>query len=162
MDLLFTETKVSGAFIKRRSAQIVLAPKDARHLKRDRAEGSELTLNDIWIEGDIIYYRFTLSNPSSISYDLDFWRFFVVDARATKRTAIQERDVEILNVLSTGAEDRVEARSTETYVAALRKFTIPDKKLLVLELFEKNGGRHHRLQVKNKHIVGALPIDPTK
>ena len=158
MDLEFAQTRVSGAFIEQRSRQIALAAKETRRIRRDRAEGSELTLNDIWIEGDIIYYRFTLDNPSTISYDVDFWRFFVVDAKAAKRTAVQERDVDILNVSSTANVDRVESQSTSTYVVAFNKFTIPDKKLLVLELFERNGGRHHRVEVKNKHIVGALPL----
>ncbi len=158
MDLEFAHTKVSGAFIQQRSRQIALAGKQTKRIRRDRAEGSELTLNDIWIEGDIIYYRFTLDNPSTISYDVDFWRFFIVDAKAAKRTAVQERDVEILSVLSTADEDRVEANSSSTYVVAFNKFTIPDKKILALELFEKNGGRHHRVEVKNRHIVGALPV----
>ena len=156
LGLEYSGTKVSPAFIQHRSSQLTHASKLGSRLKVDRAEGSKLTLNDIWIEGDIIYYRFTLANSSTISYDLDFWRFFVVDAKAPKRTAIQERDVEILHVQSTSAvEDRVEALASATYVVALKKFTIPDRKRLVLELFERNGGRHHRVELKNRHIVSA-------
>ena len=159
MALEFSGTKVSKSFIKRRSEKIAQSSTLGGDLRSDRAKGSKLILNDIWIEEDIIYYRFTLENPSTISYDVDFWRFFVVDAKASKRTAVQERDVEILSVFSSAVtDDRVEARSEAVYVVALNKFTIPDKKRLVLELFEQNGGRHHRVEVKNRHIVDARCI----
>lgn len=159
MPLEFRGTKVSRSYIQNRSEKIARASKLGGYVRSDKAKGSQLVLRDIWIEADIIYYRFTLANPSTISYDLDFWRFFVVDAKANKRTAVQERDVEILNVYSSApADDRVEARSEAVYVVALNKFTIPDKKRLVLELFEHNGGRHHRVEVKNRHIVEARCI----
>ena len=36
----------------------------------------------------------------------------------------------------------IAGRSTVRMVCALPKFTIPDDKLLMVELYEKNGGRH--------------------
>jgi hypothetical protein len=36
--------------------------------------------------------------------------------------------------------------------------TIPDDKLLVIEAFEKNGGRHQILQVENEDLVRALAV----
>lgn len=45
---------------------------------------------------------------------------------------------------------------------ALPKFTIPDDKLLLVELYEKNGGRHQTIRVENSDIVNAEVIDELK
>lgn len=47
-------------------------------------------------------------------------------------------------------------------VYALPKFTIPDDKLLVVELYEKNGGRHQVIRVENADIVNAEVINELK
>ena len=44
----------------------------------------------------------------------------------------------------------------------LPKFTIPDDKLLVVELYEKNGGRHQTIRVENADIVNAEVINELK
>ena len=40
----------------------------------------------------------------------------------------------------------------------LEKFTIPDARHLVIELFEENGGRNLELLIKNRMIVNARPV----
>ena len=128
---------------------------------RDKASGSRLELNDIWIEGDIMYYRFSITCESAIMYDIDFWRFYVIDAKQGKRTAVQEREVDLLQVFTVGNRpSRVHSGEVRTFVVSVNKFTIPDKKRLVLEVFEQDGGRHHRLKVKNKDIVKAGLLAP--
>lgn len=128
----------------------------------DKTAGSQLTLNDIWIVDDIMYYRFALACNSNISYDIDFWRFYVIDAQQSKRTAVQERDVDLLQVYTNGEHpSHIGSHQLRTFVVAVNKFTIPDKKRLVLEVFEQNGGRHHRLRIKNKHIVKAQLVAPS-
>ena len=161
MGLNYRTAGLSAAQIELVSSRIAAAGKASNRQRIDRAVGSQLGLESIWIGGDILYFRFTLSNEAQIAYDVDFWRFYVVDARQAKRTAIQERDVEILNVYADGTGDRVEARSEVTYVVAMKKFTIPDRKNLVLELFERGGGRHHEIKLKNRHIVTARLIPGT-
>lgn len=42
---------------------------------------------------------------------------------------------------------------------ALEKFTIPDDKQLVIEIAEKEGGRHQSFVVDNEDIVRANVID---
>lgn len=133
-----------------------------RPVTSDRGSGSELTLNDIWIVDDIMYYRFTLECNSNVSYDVDFWRFYIIDAKQRKRTAVQERDVDLLQVYTDGEKaSHIGSYQFRTFVVAVNKFTIPDKKRLVLEVFEQNGGRHHSLKIKNKHIVGARLVAPS-
>ncbi len=56
----------------------------------------------------------------------------------------------------------VAGKSTVRTVYALPKFTIPDDKLLMVELYEKNGGRHQSIRVENLDIVNAKEIDELK
>ncbi len=129
-------------------------------IARDKAVGSRLALDEIWIQGDIIYYRFTLTNTTAIAYDVDFWRFFVRDHKAAKRAAVQEIDQVPLLVYPGSDAARVEPYSAETFVVALEKFTIPDAKRLHLEVLERGGGRHHALKLKNSDIVDARYVGP--
>ena len=48
---------------------------------------------------------------------------------------------------------------TEHTVFALEKFTIPDDKQLVIEIAEKEGGRHQTIVIENEDIVRANIID---
>ena len=56
----------------------------------------------------------------------------------------------------------IAGKSTVRTVYALPKFTIPDDKLLVVELYEKNGGRHQTIRVENTDIVNAEVINELK
>ena len=47
-------------------------------------------------------------------------------------------------------------------VYAVPQFTIPDDKLLVIELFEKDGCRHQTIRVENADLVAAKQINELK
>ena len=54
---------------------------------------------------------------------------------------------------------RVAGKKTEQTVFCLPKFTIPDDKELVVEMNEKEGGRHQSFVVENSDLVRALTIN---
>ena len=54
---------------------------------------------------------------------------------------------------------RVEGKKDERTVFALPKFTIPDDKKLVVEMYEKQGGRHQIFEVDNEDLVRAETIN---
>ena len=45
---------------------------------------------------------------------------------------------------------------------AIGKITIPDDKQLVIELIEKNGGRHQEFVIENSDLIRARVIDELK
>ena len=53
----------------------------------------------------------------------------------------------------------VHGKSSERTVFAPEKFTIPDDKQIVIEVAEKEGGRHQSFVVNNEDIVRANVID---
>jgi hypothetical protein len=124
-------------------------PKDSKYEMLFRLSG-------VYIEKNIIYYQLELQNRSNISYDVDMLRFFIRDKQQSKRTASQELEQFPLYVY--GNTGSVEGQSKKIIVVALPKFTIPDKKLLYIQLTEKNGGRNLQLKIRNRNIIEATQI----
>ena len=120
---------------------------------RDSKYEMLLRLKGIYIENDILYYQLELKNYSNISYDIDMLRFFIKDKKQSKRTASQELEQVPLYVY--GNTGSVPGQSKLTMVVALPKFTIPDKKLMYVQVMEKNGGRHLLLKINNNRLVKA-------
>ena len=110
-------------------------------------------LKGIYTDGNLLYFHTEIKNASNLPFDVDFIRWKIVDKKTAKRTAIQET---FLNPLSAFYETGyVGGRSREHTVWALQRFTIPDDKQLVVELFEKNGGRHQSFTIENRDIIHA-------
>ncbi|WP_281631646.1 conjugative transposon protein TraN [Flavobacterium luteolum] len=111
----------------------------------------EFKVDGIFIHQDVMYFRVFLGNDSRINYDVDQLRFFIRDQKKSKRTAVQE--IEMTPLLCTGDFSRISDKSETTVVFAISKFTIPEKKKFTMQVFEKNGGRHLELNIKNRHLV---------
>mgnify|MGYP000799391407 CR=1 FL=1 len=69
-------------------------------------------------------------------FDTDFIRFKIVDKKVAKRTAIQETVID--PVRSYNEILVIGGKSTIRTVYTVPQFTIPDDKILVIELVEKN------------------------
>jgi conjugative transposon TraN protein len=118
--------------------------------------GMEFLLRGIFIQNGLLFLQTEIKNTSDIPFDIDFLVFKIVDKKVVKRTAMQEIIIEPVrahNYLTS-----VKGKESESTVFAFKKFTIPDKKQLVVELFEKNGGRHQRLVIKNGDLAKARTV----
>ena len=101
--------------------------------------------------------HFSMSIYSNIPFDIEYVSFKIVDKKVVKRTAMQEQVLEPLRAQNYVVA--VPGKSSERTVFALEKFTIPDDKQLVVEVAEKEGGRHQTFVVENADIVRANVID---
>ncbi len=130
--------------------------KRVKHVKSNQF-GIEFQLRGVFSHNGLLFLHTEIKNIADIPFDIDFLVFKIVDKKVVKRTAIQETIIEPVrayNYLTT-----VKGKETESTVFAFKKFTIPDKKHLVVELFEKNGGRHQRFVVKNGDLARACTIE---
>jgi len=94
-----------------------------------------------------------VKNSSTVPIDTDFIKFKVVDKKVAKRTAVQESV--LYPVRSFNEVIIIGGKSTVRTVYTLPKFTILDHKILVVELVEKNGGRHQNVWIENSDVVNA-------
>jgi len=122
--------------------------------------GIQYLLKGIYTHNGLLYFYTQINNSSNVPFDLDFITFKIVDKKVMKRTAIQE--TVIYPIRAFNYVTRVGGKSSERTVLALDKFTIPEDKELVVELKEKNGGRHQRFFVESSDIVGANVVNELK
>jgi hypothetical protein len=54
------------------------------------------------------------------------------------------------------------SKRSERMVFALPLFTLPDDKMLLVDLHEKDGGRHQRFTVSNADLIRAKVINELK
>ena len=133
--------------------------REIRHLGCKRF-GVQFLLKSVHSHNGLFYFHTETRNRSNVAFRTDFIRFKVVDKKVPKRTAIQERVID--PVRSYNEVLVTEGKSDVRTVYAVPQFTIPDDKLLLVELYEKNGGRHQTIRVENSDIVNAEVIDELK
>ncbi len=128
---------------------------NVRSLK-DESSKVTLKLKGFYVKDEIIFCKLYMSNESNINYDIDQFHFYIRDKRKSKRTASQE--VVIAPVSIAGDTGTIQSGASRTVVVALPKFTIPEGKLVVVEMMERNGGRHLFLRAKNRHVMKARQL----
>ena len=119
--------------------------------------GIQFILKGIYIHNGKYYFHTELGNRTNVPFQIDFINFKVVDKKIAKRTVVQERPMIPLRTYK--PLDGINGKSTEQNVFLLDQFTIADDKILLIEIFEKNGGRHQTLQIENSDLIKARLID---
>ncbi|NAW51826.1 conjugative transposon protein TraN [Elizabethkingia argentiflava] len=136
-----------------------ICKKDKRIVKHIGAKsfGIQFILKGIYIHNDKYYFHTELRNHTNVPFEIDFINFKVVEKKVAKRTVVQERPLTPLRTYK--PLDGIGGKSTEQNVFLLDQFTIADDKVLLIEIFEKNSGRHQTLQVENSDLIKARLID---
>ena len=132
--------------------------KDQRIVKHIGAKsfGIQFILKGIYIHNGKYYFHTELRNRTNVPFGIDFIDFKVVDKKVAKRTVVQERPMIPLRTYKPLNE--IGGKAIEQNVFLLDQFTIADGKVLLIEIFEKNGGRHQTLQVENSDLIKASLI----
>ena len=133
--------------------------KDQRIVKHIGAKsfGIQFILKGIYIHNGKYYFHTELRNRTNVPFGIDFINFKVVDKKVAKRTVVQERPMIPLRTYKPLNE--IGGKAIEQNVFLLDQFTISDDKVLLIEIFEKNGGRHQTLQVENSDLIKARLIN---
>nr|GFB46180.1 hypothetical protein [Tanacetum cinerariifolium] len=76
------------------------------------------------------------------------------DKQVARRTAEQAIEVNPIYVYN-GAQKKIDAKGRLQQVYIFKKFTIPDQKQLIIELYEKGGGRNIKLRLTNSDLLKA-------
>lgn len=133
-----------------------------RHIKHigGKRFGIQYTLKGIYSHNNLLYLHTQIKNSTNVPFDIDFVRMKVVDKKVTKRTAIQETVIYPLRAYN--FMTMVGANQTERTVFTLDKITIPADKLLIIEVFEKNGDRNQTFTIENADLIRARQINELK
>ena len=133
-----------------------------RHVKHigSKAFGIQYLLKGIYTHNGLLYFHTQVRNTSNVPFNVDFVTFKIVDKKVMKRTAVQEQVIFPLRAYNYVTE--VAGKKDGRTVFTFDKFTIPEDKMLVVELNEKSGGRHQSFTVECEDIVRARVINELK
>ena len=161
MEIYLTELGSESPLLVRLIMQSI-HKQDKREVKHIGCKrfGIQYLLKGIYTHNGLLYFHTQIKNASNVPFDVDFITFKIVDKKVAKRTAIQEQVIFPLRAHNYAT--RVAGKRDECTVFTFAKFTIPDDKCLVVELNEKNGGRHQSFTIENEDLVRANVIDELK
>lgn len=132
---------------------------DKRVIKHIGAKsfGIQFILKGIYIHNGKYYFHTEIQNKTNVPFEIDMMSFKIVDKKVAKRTVVQEHPLTPLRTYK--PLEGILGKSTEHNVFLLDQFTISDDKVLLIEIFEKNGGRNQTLEVENSDLIKARLID---
>ncbi|MFV0313208.1 MAG: conjugative transposon protein TraN [Dysgonomonas sp.] len=132
---------------------------DRREIKHigSKRFGIQFILKGIYSHNGLLYFHTQVKNSSNVPFSVDFVTFKIVDKKVAKRIAIQETVITPLRAHNFAMQ--IDGRRDQRTVFTLPKFTIPDDKQLIIELNEKEGGRHQSFVVENNDLVRARVIN---
>jgi conjugative transposon TraN protein len=135
---------------------------DRREIKHigSRRFGIQSALKGIYSHNNLLYFHLQLKNATNVPFNVDFITFKIIDKKMAKRTAMQEQVIQPLRAYNQLTV--IGGRRTERMVFALPQFTLADDKRFVVDLHERNGGRHQRFVVDNGDLMRAKGIDGLK
>jgi conjugative transposon TraN protein len=117
----------------------------------------EFSLNGIYVDKEDLLFLFEIKNESNIDLDIDFVKCFYVDEKESKNVAQQM--IEVDAKFNFNFKNKIEAKTSNKFVMVFDKFTIPDKKVFKVQIYEKGGGRHINFNIKNKVLIKADAIE---
>lgn len=121
-----------------------------------RKNGILMEISDICIKGDALFLVIQVTNSMNMAFDAEAFNFWIADRRQQKATNVQE--YQLFPDYTRFEIKRVPACERASEVFVIEKLTIPDKRVLRIEMIEKstgNTGRKLTLELKNKDLRKA-------
>ena len=138
----------------------VLSRKGYHSLHRSaRKNGILMEVNDICIKGDALFLVIQFTNCTNMAFDAEAFNFWIADKRQQKATNVQE--YQVFPEYQQNKVQRIPGEVTVREVFVIQKMTIPDQRILKIELNEKalgNTGRKLAFNLKNKDILKAKSL----
>jgi conjugative transposon TraN protein len=128
------------------------------HFRKRKSEkdGIKIRLNSIHLKNDALFFELQITNKTNMVYDVESFNFWITDKKKAKATNVQE--YQVFPQYQRHNVQRIPGEVTVREVFVIEKLTIPDQRILKIELNEKalgNTGRKLSFSLKNKDILKA-------
>lgn len=132
--------------------------KDDQHFYylNDRNGKMKLQVRAIYTSGPALFFLVRLNNRSPIDYEVDGIRFFIAETRSLGGGYMQPKALSPVYVHDSTV--LIRGYSHVTSVIVLPRFTLASGRRLFIEVREKDGGRHLRIQATNYALERARLI----
>ncbi len=134
-----------------------LSTTDRSFIAGKRKDKMTFLVKGIYVKDNKLFFQTEISNQSNINYEIDFLKFSIKNKKRYKKSISQETEITPTSV--SDASTIIEAGNEpikKTFV--FEKFTIPDKKELIIDLWEKNGDRNLAIAVSGQSLLDAKKI----
>lgn len=121
-----------------------------RFIRRVGASKGQISshLTGLYVNGKVMYLQLTFQNDRDIDYDVNFVKFYLRDRDVLKRMAAQEIELTPYLTYPTNLKT-IKANTNYKTVYSLPLRTLSDDKVLEIELYERDGGRHLRFRIES-------------
>jgi conjugative transposon TraN protein len=154
-DVVISPATLNESYLQQQAVNVFSARVFMDH--KEQHHRIALELQGIYAVGDLLYFRFSLSNYSRIGYQLSTLRCYSADKKRSKRTAIQETDMAPV-YQSPDLFNDLQGHKQRQFLVAFNRFTIADNKQFHIELMEQNGDRNLSLSLSGKELLKAALI----
>lgn len=156
-DVLFEDLKGSSSSLTELIMEN-LYEKSHRTIKHiaSKSFGIQFSVRALHVNDNKYYFTLQLNNSSSVAYEIEWVTFKIVDKKILKRTVVQDKELEPIRVkmpITTASH-----HSGLMGVYLLDQFTLLKDQILEIEILEKNGGRHQKVELENKDLINARLI----
>ncbi|MBE8714847.1 conjugative transposon protein TraN [Sphingobacterium hungaricum] len=136
----------------KRHALTLLSKRRPVAIRKSSSYGLRAELGGVYTVGDLVLLDIAYYNSTKLSYAIDELRFKIEDKKIAKATNVQSTEIKPIWQLYQHSTFKKQYRN----IYVLKKATFPDKKILHIELSEKQiSGRTLTLKVKYKDILHA-------
>jgi conjugative transposon TraN protein len=129
------------------------------HKRKTKKDGIEVRLNSISLKNDALFFELQVTNKTNMAYDVESFNFWITDKKKARATNVQE--YQVFPQYQQNQVQRIPGEETVREVFVMEKMTIPDGRILRVELNEKalgNTGRKLSFNLKNKDILKARKL----
>ena len=154
---VFDEVKMNEGEINKYAYEITKKRRHLHHLGQEKYN-MQVNVKNIYVKDNVLFFSFYFNNSSEVNYDMDFIKFYIKDVAIAKRTAQQELEILPIYAFDPDHTETIAGKTKNTKVYCFQRFTIPDKKVFTVEVFEKNGGRTFSFDITNKDIIEAIQL----
>lgn len=148
--------KIPEYLLRELSHQILAENKKQIKKRKTNKDGIKFQLINIYLKSEVLFFELEITNQTNLGYEVNNFHWWIDDKKQYKATNVQEYQVEPefqhYNI------KYIPAKTTLREVFVLPKLTIPDKRILRIEMLEKalgNTGRKLTLDILNKDILQA-------
>jgi conjugative transposon TraN protein len=130
--------------------------KTIKHIA-SRSYRIQFSVRALHVNDSKFYFTLEVKNSSNVAYDIDLVNFKIIDKKNLKRTVVQDKLLEPVRIYMPVQSAGHHSNIIGLYL--LDQFTLLKDQVLEIEILEKNGGRHQKVQLENKELINARLIN---
>ena len=157
-DVLFEELKGESSSLTELLIKTLyqLPKRTVKHIG-SKSFGIQFLLKSLYVHEGKFYFIFQIKNKSNVPFDVDFVTFKITDKKNLKRTVVQYRVLSPLRTYS--PNPTVNYQSDGEFLYLMDQFTLLEDQIVEIELMEKDGGRHQKIQIENSDLISAKVVN---